>query len=189
MRQGSGAEELQAPRTRFRSQRLHPRSPVFTGAQDRVVQHPVSGVEVSRHTLPLIPAAALLAVISSAPGPRDTPTADGPSRPSALPWAAEGATFVGISGSGKQRFVCPDLMRRSIDGRTEGPKSAFLWISKTVSFGAYKRNGFWKLHLKDTVLEGHQRRQPLAFASFLRGQKGARPQAKPDGATKPGRTS
>ena len=137
MRQGLGAEELQAPRTRFRSKRLHPRSPVFTGTQDRVVQHPVSGVEVSRHNLPLIPAAALLVVVVITV-PSEHACYQQVSEPGALPWAAEGATFVGISGSGKQRFVCPDLMRRSIDGRTEGPKSAFLWISKTVSFGAYK---------------------------------------------------
>ena len=46
------------------------------------------------------------------PGPRDAPAADRPSQPGALPWAAESGASVGISGSGKRRFVCPDLMRR-----------------------------------------------------------------------------
>ena len=42
--------------------------------------------------------------------------------------------------------------RRSIEGCTKGPESAFLWISKTVSFGAYKRNGFWRIRLKGASL-------------------------------------
>ena len=52
-----------------------PRTPVFTGEQDRVVQRPISGVEVSRRSLPLIVAAALLAVVAScwAPGTRLLP--------------------------------------------------------------------------------------------------------------------
>ena len=56
------------------------------------------------------------------------------------------------SGSGKRRFVRPDFARRSIEARTEGPVSAFLWISKTVSFGAYKRNGFWRMRSKGADL-------------------------------------
>ena len=47
-RRGLGAEELQAPRTRFRSKRLHPRTPVFTGAQDRMPCRIPSGAEVTR---------------------------------------------------------------------------------------------------------------------------------------------
>ena len=48
------------------------RTPVFTGAQDRVVQRPIFGVGVIRHTLPLISAAAPLAVVGlrRAPGTR-----------------------------------------------------------------------------------------------------------------------
>ena len=48
------------------------------------------------------------------------------------------------SGSGKRRFVRPDFARRSIEGSTEGPVSAFLWISKTVSFGKTKEMVFGK---------------------------------------------
>ena len=47
-------------------------------------------------------------------------------------------------------------------GRTEGPVSAFLWISKTVSLGAVKRNGFWYF-----VPKG----EAFGFGSFLRKQK------------------
>ena len=49
-----------------------------------------------------------------------------------------------VSGSGKRRFVRPDFARRSIEGRTEGPVSAFLWISKTVSFRKTKEMVFSK---------------------------------------------
>ena len=112
-----------------------------------MVQRSLSGVGVSRYTLPLIAAAAPLAVVElcRAHGIRLL-SAD--TRLGALPRAAGITTFVGMSGSGKRRFVCPDFMRRSIGGRTKGPVSAFLWISKTVSFGAYKRNGFWRIRPK-----------------------------------------
>ena len=75
-RRGSCAEELQAPRARFRSKRPHPRTPFFTGEQDRVMHHPLSGVEVSRHSKPLFFAAALLAVVVTcqAHGTRLLPT-------------------------------------------------------------------------------------------------------------------
>ena len=65
-------------------------------------------------------------------------------QPGALPWAAEGAASVGISGSGAGCREYPDFVRRSIEGRTKGPVSAFLWRSDTVSFGAVKRNGVGK---------------------------------------------
>ena len=103
-------------------------------------------------------------------GPRDTPGADGPSRLGALPWAVEGASLVGTSGSGRRRFVCPDFMRRSIGRRTEGLVSAFLWISKTVSFGAYKRNGFWRFDFKGASL--------WLLPSFRTSEKSARPHRK-----------
>ena len=41
MRRGSGAEELQAPRTRFRSKRLHPRTPILRESRLRTAPHPV----------------------------------------------------------------------------------------------------------------------------------------------------
>ena len=56
---GAGAEELQAPRARFRSQRLHPRTPVFTRAQDkeciplrpaRKVRTPPASFSAAAHT-------------------------------------------------------------------------------------------------------------------------------------------
>ena len=68
------------------------------------------------------------------------------SNPGALPRAAESDGSVGISGSGAGSRGCPVLVRRSIEGRTRGPKSAFLWRSDTVSFGAVKRNGVGKTY-------------------------------------------
>ena len=59
MRRRSGAEELQAPRARFRSQRLHPRTPVFTRVQDkeciplrpaRKVRTPPASFSAAAHT-------------------------------------------------------------------------------------------------------------------------------------------
>ena len=136
-RRGLGAEELQAPRTRFCSKRLHPRTPVFTGAQDRVMHRPLSGAEVSRHTLLLIPAAAPLAVMETcrAFGTRLVTAWVWPGAP---PWAAGASSFAGASGSGKRCFVCSDFVRRSIGRRTEGPVSAFLWRSDTVSLPSAK---------------------------------------------------
>ena len=61
-----------------------------------MVQRSFSGVGVSRCSL--LPVSAGSRRI--APGPRGTPTADGLSRPGALPWAIESASLVGTSGSG-----------------------------------------------------------------------------------------
>ena len=119
------------------------------------------GVEVSRRPLLPVFAAAPLAVVvpCRALGARLLPAG---ARVGALPGAVERASLVGTSGSGKRRFVRPDLMRRSIEGRTEGPESAFLWISKTVSFGAYKRNGFWRIRpQRRSLWIMAQGRQPL----------------------------
>ena len=63
----------------------------------------------------------------------------------ALSWAAEGPVFIRMSGSGAGCREYPDFVRRSIEGRTKGPVSAFLWRSDTVSFGAVKRNGVGKI--------------------------------------------
>ena len=52
-------------------------------------------------------------------------------------------------------------MRRSIEEHTEGPESAFLWRSDTVSFGAVKRNGVGKNCFPKAT----------AFGGFLREQK------------------
>ena len=49
-----------------RSQDFPPKDPIFTGAQDRVMHRPPSGVGVSRRSLLLISAAALLAVVATA---------------------------------------------------------------------------------------------------------------------------
>ena len=64
------------------------------------MQRPISGVEVSRRSLLPISARRSIGGCSILPGPRDTPAADGPSRPGALPWAAGASTLVRISGSG-----------------------------------------------------------------------------------------
>ena len=74
--------------------------------------------------------------------------------------------------------MCPDLVRRSTIGGTEGPESAFLWRSDTVSFGAYKRNGVGK-GLSRAQSLNRSRAPALGFASFSRGQKGGRRKAKP----------
>ena len=52
--------------------------------------------------------------------------------------------LTGASGSGKQCFEYPEFVRRSIEGCTEGPESAFLWRSDTVSFGKTKEMGSGK---------------------------------------------
>ena len=64
MRRGLGADELQAPRARSRSKRLHPRTPVFTGAQDRMMHPSISGVEVIGRSLPPFPLTAPLALVA-----------------------------------------------------------------------------------------------------------------------------
>ena len=61
--------------------------------------------------------------------------------------------------------------RRSIEGCTKGPESAFLWISKTVSFGTDKRNGFWRIRLKGASL--------WSSDPFCAHKKETRRQAKP----------
>ena len=86
------------------------RTPVFTGAQDRVMQRPISGVEVSRRSLLPISARRSIGGCSILPGPRDTPAADGPSRPGALPWAAGASALGRISGSGAGGRECPSYL-------------------------------------------------------------------------------
>ena len=112
------------------------------------------------------------------PGPRDTPAANRPPKLGALPWAFGSSTSVCISGSGKRRFVCPDFMRRSIEEHTEGPESAFLWRSDTVSFGAVKRNGVGK-GLSRAQSLNRSRAPALGFASFSHERKGGRRKARP----------
>ena len=84
MRRGSGADELQAPRTRSRSKRLHPRTPIFYGAYLRTAPHtsrrPKSGHSKHRFSLSLVPTkGALPAALGRAPG-WDGPLAAGASR-------------------------------------------------------------------------------------------------------------
>ena len=61
----------------------------------------------------------------------------------ALPWAVAVPLWNALAAATQGVESVLTSMRRSIEGHTEGPVSAFLWISKTVSFGAVKRNGFW----------------------------------------------
>ena len=74
-----------------------PRTPVFTRAQDRVLQRSLSGVGVSRYTLPLIAAPLAVVELCRAHGTR-LPQAG--SKPGALPRAVGASTLVRISGSG-----------------------------------------------------------------------------------------
>ena len=66
----------------------------------------------------------------------------------ALLWAAGIAALARVSGSGKRCFVCPDLVRRAIEGCTKGLEGAFLWRSDTVSFGKTKEMGSEKSYSK-----------------------------------------
>ena len=75
------------------------RTPVFTGAQDRVMHRPISGVGVSRRSKPLISAAALLAVVVTCRA-LGTRLLSAGARLGTLPRAVEGASLVGTSGSG-----------------------------------------------------------------------------------------
>ena len=174
---------------------------------------PPSGVEVSRHILSLIFAAALLTVVVVPPAHgtrllsrrrkvRSTPfSPDGENcvrslapplptepaslgfggaplgQPGALSWAAGTSTMVCINGNDAGGRGYPDFVRRSIEGRTKGPDSAFLWRSDTVSFAAVKRNGVGKAFFKDAVFETGRGCQPLGFGFFLCAQKETRRQA------------
>ena len=75
------------------------------------MQGSLSGVEVSRYSLLPIFAAAPLSVAGKHQD-HDTRLLPAGAAPGALPRATESTVLVGISGSGKRRFVCPDLMRR-----------------------------------------------------------------------------
>ena len=79
----------------------------------------LSGAEVSRYSKPLFPAAAPLSVAGMRQD-HDTRLLPAGAAPGALPGATESTVLVGISGSGKRRFVCPDYMRRTREGRIKG---------------------------------------------------------------------
>ena len=137
-----------------------PPVPRFTEAQDRKVPSSISGVGVSRHSKPLFFATAPLAVVETC---RPTGHAYCHQAP-ALGALSRAAGNLCLSRhqwqwrrGARQSWLA---QRRSIERRTEGPVSAFLWISKTVSFGAYKRNGFWSVPLKDAVLGPGQGLRP-----------------------------
>ena len=89
-RRGLGAEELQASRARSRSKRLHPRTPVFTGAQDKIRVLFFPAHKVRTHEAPLFAVAPLCQVLIQV-FCQGAPSADGLSRLGALPWAVGSA--------------------------------------------------------------------------------------------------
>ena len=157
-RRGSGADELQAPRARFRSKRPHPRTPFFTGEQDRVMHHPLSGVEVSRHSKPLFSATALLAVVEFCRAFRARLLPAG----SKTRRSAGGRRQCCFGTHQRQRrwgcSVSQLPQRRSMSGMRRRAGQRFSLAVRHRFFWQDKRNGVGKIR--------SQGRQPLAFGLF-----------------------
>ena len=129
-----------------------PKDPHFTGAQDRVAASSFRRWGKPIHSAPDFRCRSS-GSCRTPPGPRDTPSADGPSWPGALPWAAEGAAFVSMNGNGAGGREHPDFTRRSMNGRHRRARKRFSL--------AVRHRFFWRCQKKWGREKASQRRQPL----------------------------